>query len=62
MKERFERKVKRFLAELSFCSFDQLLYQGIFESLGMQQISILPAGKTGSYIKIQTYINQGLIK
>jgi hypothetical protein len=32
--ERFEKKVKRFVAELSFVSMDQLFYQSILESLG----------------------------
>ncbi|MCB5249939.1 MAG: DUF2851 family protein [Candidatus Cloacimonadales bacterium] len=63
-KERFERKVKRFLAELSFCSFDQLLYQGIFESLGYanNKFPFYQLAKQVPYIKIQTYINQGFNK
>jgi len=32
--ERLERKIKRFKAELSFVSIDQLIYQSIFEALG----------------------------
>lgn len=32
--ERLEKKIKRFEAELSFVSIDQLFYQSIFESLG----------------------------
>ncbi|MDO9578213.1 MAG: DUF2851 family protein [Candidatus Cloacimonadales bacterium] len=32
--ERFEKKIKRFSAEHFFADFDQLIYQGLFESLG----------------------------
>ncbi|MDD3050168.1 MAG: DUF2851 family protein [Candidatus Cloacimonetes bacterium] len=31
---RFERKIKRYSAELFFSDFEQLVYQGIFEALG----------------------------
>jgi hypothetical protein len=33
-RKRFEKKVKRFTAEHYFADFDQLIYQGLFESLG----------------------------
>ena len=33
-KNRLEKKIKRFSAELYFSDFNQLLYQGIFEALG----------------------------
>ena len=33
-KERLEKKIKRFAAELFFTDFDQLLYQGVLEALG----------------------------
>jgi Protein of unknown function (DUF2851) len=32
--QRFEKKIKRFSAEHFFADFDQLIYQGLFESLG----------------------------
>ncbi|HPY96596.1 MAG TPA: DUF2851 family protein [Candidatus Cloacimonadota bacterium] len=63
-KERFERKVKRFKAELSFCSFDQLIYQGLLESLGYSnnKFPFYQLAKQVPYIKIQQLIMNGLSK
>ncbi len=62
--ERFFRKIKRFKAELSFCSFDQLLYQGIFESLGYSnnKFPFYQLATHVPYSRIQQMINNNYSK
>lgn len=63
-KERIDRKIKRYQAELSFCSFDQLLYQGIFESLGYSnnKFPFYQLAQQIPYLKLQTMIHSGYNK
>lgn len=62
--ERFYRKIKRFKAELSFSSFDQLLYQGIFESLGYtnNKFPFYQLATQVPYVKIRQMIAEGYQK
>lgn len=63
-KKRFDRKIKRYQAELSFCSFDQLLYQGIFESLGYSnnKFPFYQLAQQIPYVKLQNMILSGYNK
>lgn len=59
--ERFKKKVKRFTAEHYFADFDQLLYQGLFESLGYSKnkFQMLQLANNIPYKKLQEYFASG---
>ncbi len=63
-KNRLQRKLKRFTAELSFCSFDQLLYQGLLESLGYSnnKYPFYQLAQQIPYLRIKKMIDQGASK
>lgn len=56
-RKRFERKCKRFSAELYNSDFNQILYEGILEALGYakNKIPFLKLAKTLSYQKLQGF-------
>lgn len=62
--ERIERKISRYQAELSFCTFDQLLYQGIFESLGYSnnKYAFYQLAHLVPYTRIHQMIEHGYTK
>lgn len=63
-RDRFEKKVKRFAAEHYFCDFDQLLYQGIFESLGYSKnkYQMLQLAMSIPFKKLITHFDNGMTK
>lgn len=61
---RLERKLNRFNAELSFCSFDQLFYQGIMESLGYSnnKYPFYQLAQQIPYVKLKNLVEKGASK
>ena len=61
-KKRFEKKVKRFAAEHYFADFDQLVYQGIFESLGYSKnkYQMLQVALQLPFSKLKTFRAEGM--
>ena len=61
-KKRVNQKVQRFAAELKFNSFDQILYQGLFESLGYakNKLQMLQLAKMVRYKDVQDWYQKGL--
>ncbi len=62
--ERFQKKIKRFAAEHYFVDFNQLCYQGIFESLGYSKnkYQMLQTAINIPYKKLQKFHQQGMTK
>ncbi len=63
-KMRFEKKIKRFDAELHFSDFNQLLLQGLFSALGYSKnkFQMFQLSSDYSYYKLKKYLIQGMTK
>jgi len=62
--ERFQKKIKRFTAQLEFSDFNQLLYQGIMESAGYSKnkFQMLQLAQNISYQTLQNWFSAGMTR